>query len=310
MSEFEKSQSATVTVNEVIPAWQDRKVRSNYRKRKLLDRAVKVLVVIGLIAVLYPLLDMLYMFAYRGLTLISFKILTETTTGGVGIAGGGIANAIVGSGVLVGLSSAIVVPVGIFSGVYLAEFAGEKNRFAELVRFASDILAGVPSIVLGYVGYFLFVIDFGWGYSALAAALTLSIMMLPYIIRTTELAIRRVPESIREGAIALGSTKSSMINRLTLRFALPGILTGVMLAVSISFSETAPLLYTALFSNFFPSQLIHQPIAYLTYIVYVYSEEPYVSAHNLAYVSSFILVLFVLAVNFFARIVLKRFSKI
>lgn len=308
MSDFKESQLATVT--EVIPAWQDRNVRSNYRRRKLIDRVVKVLVLIGLVGVLYPLLDMLYMFAYKGVTLISIRILTETTTGGVGIAGGGIANAIVGSGVLVGLSSAIVVPIGIFSGVFLAEFAGEKNRFAELIRFISDVLAGVPSIVLGYVGYFLFVIDFGWGYSALAAALTLSIMMLPYIIRTTELAVRRVPNSIREGAIALGSTRTSMINRLTLRFALPGIITGVMLAVSISFSETAPLLYTALFSNFFPKALIHNPIGYLTYIVYVYSEEPYVSAHNLAYVSSFILVLFVLLVNFVARIVLRRFSKI
>lgn len=308
MSEFKEIASATVT--ELMPAWQDRRVRSNYWRRQLIDRVVKVLVVIGLVAVLYPLIDMLYMFAYKGLTLISIPILTETTTGGVGIAAGGISNAIFGSGVLVGLSAAIVVPLGIFSGVYLAEFAGSKSRFAEVIRFTSDVLAGVPSIVLGYVGYFLFVIRFGWGYSALAAALTLSIMMLPYVIRTTELSIRRVPDSIREGAIALGSTKSSMINRLTLRFAMPGILTGVMLAVNISLSETAPLLYTALFSNFFPKALIHDPIGYLTYIVYVYSTEPYTSAHDLAYVSSFILVVFVFVISFVSKIVLRRFSKI
>ena len=308
MSKNKEAMASTVT--EVVPAWQDKRVQSNYWKRKLYDRIVKGLVIIGLIAVLYPLLDMLYMFVYRGVTSLSIRVLTETTTGGVGIAGGGIANAIVGSAVLVGLSSAIVVPIGIFSGVYLAEFAGERNRFAELVRFASDILAGVPSIVLGYVGYFLFVLDFGWGYSAMAAALTLAIMMLPYIIRTTELSIRRVPDTLREGALALGRTKSYMFNRLTLRLAMPGILTGVLLAVSISLSETAPLLYTALFSNFFPRALVQNPIGYLTYIVYVYSEEPYVSAHQLAYVSSFILVLFVLLINFVARIVVRRFSKI
>jgi phosphate transport system permease protein len=144
----------------------------------------------------------------------------------------------------------------------------------------------------------------------MASAVTLSILMLPYIIRTTELSIRRVPDSIREGAIALGSTKSSMINRLTLRFALPGIITGVMLAVSISFSETAPLLYTADFNNYLPTALFHQPVGFLTYIVYVYSNLPYQSAHNLAYAASFVLLSFVFVVNLFARVVLKRFSKI
>jgi phosphate transport system permease protein len=134
--------------------------------------------------------------------------------------------------------------------------------------------------------------------------------MLPYILRTTELAIRRVPNGIREGAIALGSTKSSMINRLTLRFALPGIITGVMLAVSISFSETAPLLYTASFSNYLPTALLHQPIAYITGIVWTFSQFPGAAAHNLAYVASFILLSLVFLVNFVARVVLKRFSKI
>ena len=307
MSEFKETMSATVA--EVVSPWQESRVKSNYRRRQLNDRIVKVLVIIGLIAVLYPLIDVLYMFAYRGLTLISIPILTETTTGGTG-GGGGLSNAIVGSAVLIGLSSLIVVPLGVFSGVYLAEFAGDRNRFAEVIRFVSDILAGVPSIVLGYVGYLLFVEYFRWGYSPMAAALTLSILMLPYIVRTTELAIRRVPDSIREGAIALGSTKASMINRLTLRFAIPGILTGVMLAVSISFSETAPLLYTADFNNYMPSALFHVPIGFLTYIVWVYSQEPYVQAHNLAYVASFILLSFVFLVNFVARVVLKRFSKI
>ncbi len=192
----------------------------------------------------------------------------------------------------------------------MAEFAGEHNRYASVVRFFSDVLAGVPSIVLGYVGYLLFVLSFGWGYSALAGGLTLSILMLPYILRTTELSIKRVPDSIREGAIALGSTKTSMINRLTLKFALPGIITGVMLAVSISFSETAPLLYTALFSNYNPTALLHQPVGYITGIVWTFSQMPGTAPHNLAYVASFVLLSIVFLVNFVARVVLKRFSKI
>jgi phosphate transport system permease protein len=268
---------------------------------------IKVLILGAVLVVLIPLLDLLYLFVYRGLSVITLSDLTESTSG---FGTGGIYNAITGSLLLLGLSALIAVPIGIFSGVYMAEFAGEHSKYASLVRFVSDVLAGVPSIVLGYVGYLLFVLYAGWGFSALAGSVTLSILMLPYVIRTTELSIRRVPDSIREGAIALGSTKSSMINRLTLRFALPGIITGVMLAISISFSETAPLLYTADFSNYPPTAILHQPVAYITGIVWTYSQQPGTAAKNLAYIASFVLLSLVFLVNFFARVVLKRFSKI
>ncbi len=294
-------QSATVT--ELARPWQSDRVKSNYRRRQIADVTIKILAVVAVVAVLYPLLDMLYMFAYKGVTVITIPMLTKLGNSG------GIANAIVGSGLLVGLSALIAVPVGMFAGVYLAEFAGPNNRFAEVVRFVADVLAGVPSIVLGYVGFLAFVLYLKWGFSPLAAALTLSILMLPYIVRTTELSIRRVPDSIREGAIALGSTRSSMINRLTLRFALPGILTGIMLAVSISFSETAPLLYTADFNDYLPSSLLHAPVGFLTYLVWVDSQFPTTQAHNLAYAAAFILLTMVFGVNFIARVVLKRFSK-
>ncbi len=300
------SQQQTVRV-----PWYQQRITGSYRRRQIWDKAIKVLVVAAVLVVLVPLLDLLYMFAYKGLILIRISDLTQTTAAGVGLgAGGGILNAITGSLLLLALSAAIAVPLGIFSGVYMAEFAGEHSRYASLVRFVSDVLAGVPSIVLGYVGFLLFVLYAGWGYSALAGAVTLSILMLPYILRTTELSIRRVPDSIREGAIALGSTKTSMINRLTLKFALPGIITGVMLAVSISFSETAPLLYTALFSNYNPSALLHQPIGYITGIVWTFSQQPGTAAKDLAYIASFVLLSFVFLVNLFARVVLKRFSKI
>jgi phosphate transport system permease protein len=294
---------------EVRLPWRDPRVRSNYRRRQISNNIIKILAVVAVVIVMFPLLDILYMFMYKGLSVLNLSMLT-TPTIGTGLGGGGIENAIVGSLVILGLSSAISVPLGIFSGIYLAEFAGPHSRYASLVRFVSDVLAGVPSIVLGYVGFLLFVLTFGWGYSALAAAMALSILMLPYILRTSELSIRRVPDSIREGAVALGSTKSSIVNRLTLRFALPGIITGVMLAVSISFSETAPLLYTADFSNYIPTAILHQPIGYLTYVVWTFSQEPTTAAHNLAYAAAFILLVFVFAVNFVARVVLKRFSKI
>ena len=309
MEKTKATTTETVLSPQTVPPWRDTRVRRNYQRRRIYDKIVKVLVIVALVLILYPLLDMLYMFAYRGLSVLNVTMLTESTVG-TGLGGGGIANAIQGSLVLLGLSALISVPLGIFGGVYLSEFASPRSRFASAVRFISDVLAAVPSIVLGYVGFLLFVLYFGWGYSALAGAVTLSILMLPYILRTTELAIRRVPEGIREGAIALGSTKTSLINRLTLRFALPGIMTGVMLAISISFSETAPLLYTADFSNYSPTAVLHQPIAYLTYIVWTFSQQPSQADHNLAYAASFILLSFVFVVNFFARIVLKRFSKI
>lgn len=298
------AETLSATVTESIMPWQDMRVKSNYRRRLLFDKIMKVLAIVAVVVVLFPLLDMLYLFAYKGLSVLSISMLTKTTLAG------GLSNAIVGSGLLVGLSAFIAVPLGIFSGVYLAEFTSTHNKFAEAIRFVADVLAGVPSIVLGYVGFLTFVLYFHWGYSAMASAVTLSILMLPYIIRTTELSIRRVPDSIREGAIALGSTKSSMINRLTLKFALPGIITGVMLAVSISFSETAPLLYTADFNDYLPTALFHQPVGFLTYIVYVYSNLAGTANKNLAYSASFVLLSFVFMVNFVARVVLKRFSKI
>ena len=303
------STNALTTETLTVP-WYQQRPSITYRRRQIQDKILKVLIIAAVVVVLYPLLDMLYLFAYRGLSVISWAKLTETTAEGTGIGGGGIFNAITGSLLLLALSALVAVPLGIFSGVYMAEFAGEHNRYASVVRFFSDVLAGVPSIVLGYVGYLLFVLYAGWGYSALAGGITLSILMLPYILRTTELAIRRVPDSIREGAIALGSTRTSMINKLTLRFALPGIITGVMLAVSISFSETAPLLYTADFSNYVPTAILHQPVAYMTGIIWTFSQMPGDQPHNLAYIAAFVLLTFVFLINFVSRVVLKRFSKI
>lgn len=281
---------------------------SNYRSRKFKDRSIKILLIGVLLLAFYPLASILYLFTYHGILSISLARLTENTVGGNSIGGGGLYNALVGSLFLIGISTMISVPIGVFAGVYLAEFSN-NNRFSGIVRFTSDILAGVPSIVLGYVGFFLLVRKFGWGFSALAAAIVLTVIMFPYILRTTELAIRRVPDSIREGALALGSSKTTMINRLSLRFALPGILTGILLSMSISVGETAPLIYTANFSNYASFALLHSSVGYLTYIVWTFSQLPTNDAHNLAYLATFLLMAIVFIINIVARVGLRRFSK-
>lgn len=280
----------------------------NFRSRVLTDKIAKTACLGVILVAFYPFADILYLFILNGVRSISWARLTENTVGGNSLGGGGLSNALEGSLFLIGLSALIVVPIGVFGGVYLAEFSN-NNWISKVSRFTADILAGVPSIVLGYVGFSLLVLYFGWGFSAMAAAITLAVLMFPYILRTTELALRRVPESIREGALALGSNKTSIINRLTLRFALPGILTGVLLAISISVGETAPLIYTASFSNYATTQLFHSPVGYLTYMVFVFSQIPTSEAHALAYLASLLLVLIVLAINLASRVGLRRLTK-
>jgi len=294
------------TDNNQYSTWNQPRVIANHRARKRRDLAVKVLAVASVFAVLIPLGDLLYMFAYRGLEAISIVRLTHN----LGAPVPGLSNAIEGTGILLALSSLIAIPLGILGGIYMAEFA-KGSRYSEGVRFADDVLAGIPSIVLGYVGFLAFVIFFGWGYSALAAGIVLSIIMFPYIFRTTEIAIRKVPENIKEGAIALGSTKTTMINRIALRFAFPGILTGVLLSLGIALSETAPLLYTADFANYNPTGLLHSPLAYLTGVIWTYYQVSSIPAdQQLAYLATFLLILVVLSINVIARVGLRRFSKV
>jgi len=285
--------------------WNSPKVIANHRARKARDYAIKVLCVASILAVLVPLGDMLYMFAYRGIEYISLARLEGspiTKTPGIGVA-------IAGTAIITTISSAIAIPLGVFGGIYMAEFS-KGGRFAEGLRFAADVLAGVPSIVLGYVCFLALVIYLNFGYSAMAAGIALAIIMFPYIFRTTEIAINRVPVSIKEGAIALGSTKTTMINKLVLRFALPGILTGILLAMGISLSETAPLLYTANFANYVPTSLFHSQLGYLTGVIYLFYTSNIPFDVQLSYVACFLLIMIVLALNVVARLGLRRFSKV
>lgn len=289
----------------VVSPWNHPAVIANHNRRKLTQLVVKVLVVVCVLAVLIPLADMLGMFLYKGALYISIPRLLNN----LGNVHPGLSNAIQGTAILLALSSSIAIPLGVFGGIYMAEFA-KGSRYSEGVRFVADVLAGAPSIVLGYVGFLALVLFFNFGYSAVAAAIVLSIIMFPYVFRTTEIAILKVPNSIKEGATALGSTKTTTINRLVLRFALPSILTGILLAMSISLSETAPLLYTAGFANYPPTGLFHSPLAYLTGVIWTFYTSPVVAFQQLGYVATLLLIVTVVILNVFARVGLRRFSRI
>ena len=189
----------------------------------------------------------------------------------VGEPGGGMANAIVGTLILTGLGSLFAIPIGIMSGVYMSEYAG--TSFASMVRFAADTLNGVPSIVIGVFVYGIAVLPFKQ-FSALAGGVALGIMMIPIIARTTEELLLLVPGTMREGALALGATRARAVFTVVLPAALPGIVTGIMLALARIAGETAPLLFTSFSNRFFTTKLT-QPIASLTVMVYTYAISPY-----------------------------------
>lgn len=249
------------------------------------------------------------MFIYRGALAISIPNLTLTTSQG------GLGNAILGTVLITGSAGLVAIPVGVLGGIYLAEFSGQ-SKYAGSVRFVADVLAGVPSILLGWISYVVLINYFGWGRqesggSLLAGALALSVLMLPYILRTTELSLRKVPNSLREAANALGATKTQMINKMTFILALPGILTGIILSLSIAIGETAPLLITVGNSSSYSFCLVNCPSSYLTYMIWNFvTSANSVNAESLAYLSVFLLITFVIGLNLIARVGLRRLSKI
>ncbi len=237
----------------------------------------------------------------RGFHAINFKVLTHVTEG----TGGGLLNAIEGTAVLAFGGVALSVPPGLAAGIYLAEF--NNGRLAPVLRFLSDVLVGVPSIVIGYFSYVTMVVRLGWGFSAAAASIALAIMSLPYVTRTSEVAIRQVPNSMREAAYALGVPNGTVIMRVCLPMAAPAILTGMLLALSISVGETAPLLYTAGWSSYlWNGHLTHEPIGYLTYAIWAFITEPFEGAHALAYAAAFLVTFFVLVIGIVARLILYQ----
>ena len=220
----------------------------------------------------------------------------------VGETGGGMANAIVGSGKLLLLASLVGIPIGLLTGIYLAEFGGQTFSF--FVRYTTDLLNGVPSIVIGIFAYTIIVIPMKH-FSAFAGGMALGVMMIPIAVRTTEEALRGVPRMLREGALALGASKWKTVATVVMPAAIRGIVTGVMLTLARVAGETAPLLFTA-FSNRFWSSGWNQPIASLPVMIYTYAIAPYDDWHRQAWAAGLVLLGLVLIANIGARLVVSR----
>jgi phosphate transport system permease protein len=216
-----------------------------------------------------------------------------------GIAGG-LSNAIAGTFMLVLIGLIMVVLVGLGTAVWTVEFAPQWGK--KVIRFMVDVLAGIPSIVVGYFLYVALVELAGWGFSLIAGSLALAIFMLPYVVRAADVALTNVPRGLKEGAVALGARPAMVVASINFPYALPGILTGVLVATGIGLGETAPLIYTAGWSNYMPSLApTHSPVGYLTYVVWTYISQPFEESHQLAYAAAALLMIFVFLTNLLAR---------
>ena len=276
------------------------------RRRTVFGVAFKVGTYLGLLLVIAPALWILIGVVVRAVPHWQWSVLTTNTQG----TGGGLKNALIGTLILMLGVLIIAGTIGVLAGIHLAELARPRRNgkaSGGLLRTASDVLSGFPSIVLGYVGYVALVVGLHWGFSLLPALIILSIMVIPYIAKTTESALRQVPDNYREGAAALGMSMGYSLRKVVLKTALPGIVTGLLLALAIASGETAPLIYTAGFSNSVPHSLIHSDgFPYLTYPVFTFYNQPSNQAHYLAYDAALLLVIIVLVLLVASRIIVAR----
>ena len=269
--------------------------------RRVADRLMTGLAILTVILVLLPLVAIFAYLIYKGIGSINLAFLTQTPKP-VGEPGGGMANAIIGSLVILGIASALGVPLGIGAGIYLSEYG--RNRFGDIVRFTSDVLNGVPSIVIGIVAYAIVVVR-QKHFSALAGGVALAIMMVPTIARTTEQMLLLVPQSIREAAYGLGVSRWRATLSITLRSAASGVITGVMLAFARVAGETAPLLFTTL-GNQFWNLRIDQPTAALSLQIYTYALSPFDDWHRQAWAGALVLIVLIVSAVAAVRYVVRR----
>ena len=274
-------------------------------RRRVLSHVIITLCGAAVLVALVPLALVLFYVVSQGVTSLNVSFFAEMPKP-VGEVGGGMANAIVGSLIVTGLGTLMAIPIGIMSGIYAAEYAGTK--LAGAIRFAADTLNGVPSIVIGVFIYSLAVLPLR-RFSALAGGLALGVMMIPLIMRTTEELLRLVPTTLREAALALGATRARAVFTVVVPAALPGILTGILLALARIAGETAPLLFTALNSQFWSTD-ITQPISTLTVQVFAYAISPYEDWHRQAWAGALVLVSLVLLCSLLARVATARMEKL
>jgi phosphate transport system permease protein len=275
-------------------------IEEAYSGRKLAANAATVACGLAVLIAVVPLLAILFHVAQRGLGAFSFSFLTELPRP-VGERGGGMANAIVGTIELIALASLGGIPIGIAAGLFLAEY--RATTLARAVRFSADVLAGVPSILVGVVIYATVVVRMKH-FSTLAGAGALAVLMLPLVARTTDELARTVPDSLREAALALGASRWRIAIHVVLRTAAPGIRAGCMLAVARVSGETAPLLFTA-FNNRFWNESFSDPTSSLQVQIFTYTMSPYDDWHAQAWAAALVLVLIVIVLNLAARRVMR-----
>ncbi len=265
--------------------------------RAFFSGAMTFLCSIAALLAMAPLFSVLFMLIKQGLGSFNLDVLTSLPPP----VGAGFGNAIVGTLVTVGIAAAISVPFGILVGLYLSEF-GEMNRSASVIRFASKVMTGLPSILAGVFAYALVVLSrTPPQYSALAGGVALAVLMLPIVILTAEEAFKQVPRKMREAAVGLGCTQTQVALKIVLPTALPGVLTGVMLAVARACGETAPLLFTAKFAMQWFEGDIDEPIASLSVFIYNSSNHQSPTMRQLAWTASLVLVAIVLTINLLAQ---------
>jgi phosphate transport system permease protein len=270
-------------------------------RRRVTNHVMTGLAILTVILVLVPLFAIFAYLVYRGLGSLNWSFITQTPKP-VGEAGGGMANAIVGSGVILSIASLIGIPLGVGAGIYIAEYG--RNRFGDIIRFTADVLNGVPSIVIGIVAYSIVVIAQGH-FSALAGGFALSLMMIPTITRTTEEMLLLVPQALREAAYGLGIPRWRTTLSITLRTATSGVITGVMLAFARVAGETAPLLFTAL-GNQFWNLRVNEPTAALPLQIYTYALSPYDDWHRQAWAGAFVLIVLIVTAVAAVRLAVRR----
>ena len=270
-------------------------------RRRVTDHVMTGVAVLMVVLVLAPLLAIFGYLVYRGVGSISWAFLTQTPKP-VGEAGGGMANAIVGSVFILALASILGVPLGVGAGIYLAEYG--RNRLGDAIRFTADVLNGVPSIVIGIVAYSIVVL-YQKHFSALAGGVALAIMMIPTITRTTEEMLLLVPRALREAAYGLGIPRWRTTLSITLRTATSGVITGIMLAFARVAGETAPLLFTA-FGNQFWNLRVDQPTAALPLQIFNYAISPYDEWHRQAWAGALVLIVLIVTAVAAVRFAVRR----